>query len=147
MVAADVYGHSLEEDLVHVAPAPVLIRLERLDDGVPGGVEVGGGVPVLRVVAAADVPADLAQAQVHPLVAYPQAVLAAVGARRDLVYCAEVSAIFGYARVSATDQNLATQLDDLTQAGCLRIFQEKVRARVPAVRRSRSYLLRCGRAT
>jgi DNA invertase Pin-like site-specific DNA recombinase len=34
--------------------------------------------------------------------------------------------IFGYARVSATDQNLATQLDDLTHAGCLRIFQEKV---------------------
>jgi DNA invertase Pin-like site-specific DNA recombinase len=33
---------------------------------------------------------------------------------------------FGYARVSATDQNLATQLDDLTRAGCLRIFQEKV---------------------
>jgi DNA invertase Pin-like site-specific DNA recombinase len=33
---------------------------------------------------------------------------------------------FGYARVSATDQNLATQLDDLTRAGCSRIFQEKV---------------------
>ena len=32
---------------------------------------------------------------------------------------------FGYARVSA-DQNLATQVDDLTQAGCTRIFQEKV---------------------
>jgi DNA invertase Pin-like site-specific DNA recombinase len=33
---------------------------------------------------------------------------------------------FGYARVSATDQNLDTQLDDLTRAGCMRIFQEKV---------------------
>jgi len=33
---------------------------------------------------------------------------------------------FGYARVSATDQNLDTQLDDLTRAGCTRIFQEKV---------------------
>jgi DNA invertase Pin-like site-specific DNA recombinase len=33
---------------------------------------------------------------------------------------------FGYARVSATDQNLATQLDDLTRAGCARIFQENV---------------------
>ena len=32
---------------------------------------------------------------------------------------------FGYARVSA-DQNLATQVDDLTQAGCTHIFQEKV---------------------
>ncbi|MVN79215.1 hypothetical protein GO988_23025 [Hymenobacter sp. HMF4947] len=34
--------------------------------------------------------------------------------------------IFGYARVSATNRNLATQLDDLTRAGCTRIFQEKV---------------------
>ena len=33
---------------------------------------------------------------------------------------------FGYARVSASDQNLDTQLDDLTRAGCSRIFQEKV---------------------
>ena len=34
--------------------------------------------------------------------------------------------IFGYARISATDQNLNTQLNDLTRAGCSRIFQEKV---------------------
>ena len=33
---------------------------------------------------------------------------------------------FGYARVSAADQNLDTQLEDLTRAGCSRIFQEKV---------------------
>lgn len=34
--------------------------------------------------------------------------------------------IFGYARVSSLDQNLATQLEELTRAGCTRIFQEKV---------------------
>lgn len=33
---------------------------------------------------------------------------------------------FGYARVSAADQNLDTQLEDLIRAGCTRIFQEKV---------------------
>jgi DNA invertase Pin-like site-specific DNA recombinase len=33
---------------------------------------------------------------------------------------------FGYARVSATDQNLSTQVEDLTHAGCTHIFQEKV---------------------
>ena len=33
---------------------------------------------------------------------------------------------FGYARVSATDQNLATQVEVLTQAGRTRFFQKKV---------------------
>lgn len=32
---------------------------------------------------------------------------------------------FGYARVSSKDQNLARQIEALTQAGCKRIFQEK----------------------
>ena len=43
---------------------------------------------------------------------------------------------FGYARISATDRNLATQVDDLTRAGCTRLFQEKVsgtRTRSPAL--------------
>jgi DNA invertase Pin-like site-specific DNA recombinase len=34
--------------------------------------------------------------------------------------------IFGYARVSASDQNLDTQLEELARAGCTRVFQEKV---------------------
>jgi len=34
--------------------------------------------------------------------------------------------IFGYVRVSATDQNLDPQLDDLARAGGVRIFQISV---------------------
>ena len=54
---------------------------------------------------------------------------------------------FGYASVSATDQNLATQVEDLTHAGCTRILQEKVsgtRTHRPA---STSYWRPCGKAT
>ncbi|GHB88773.1 recombinase family protein [Persicitalea jodogahamensis] len=34
--------------------------------------------------------------------------------------------IFGYARVSAADQNTDTQLDALQRHGCDRIFEEKI---------------------
>ena len=37
--------------------------------------------------------------------------------------------IFGYARVSTTDQNLDAQRDALKAAGAERIFQEKITAR------------------
>src|SRR5436190_2707249 len=92
-----------ERDLVDVAPAPVLARLGRADDRMGGLVEVRGRVPVRRVVAAADVPAGLAHAQMHPPAAGPQALLAAgdlgrklghgdaVGVRANLIHPASAS--------------------------------------------------------
>jgi hypothetical protein len=59
----------LQIDLVDIAPDPILARLEGLYDGVVGGVEVPGGVFVLGVVAATDVAAGEADAQVHPAIA------------------------------------------------------------------------------
>ena len=56
----------LEGHLVHVAPHPVLSRLQGLDDGVIGGVEVLRGVLVLRVIAASHVAAREAEAKVNP---------------------------------------------------------------------------------
>src|SRR6476646_1393894 len=56
----------VEVDLVGVAPAPLLLRLERLDDRVLAGVKLAGGVLVLGVVTAADVAALGAEAQMDP---------------------------------------------------------------------------------
>src|SRR3954453_8807029 len=72
------------ELLVHVAPAPVFSGLEGLDDRVPDGVRVPARVAVRGGVAAPDVPAGQAEAQVHPGRADAQAFLAAFRrARRD----------------------------------------------------------------
>src|SRR4051794_27745785 len=68
---------SLERELVHVAPEPVLAGLGGPDDRVLALRVVRGGVTVRRVVAAADVPARRAHPQVHPRTADLQAILAA----------------------------------------------------------------------
>src|SRR5205807_78399 len=73
-----------EHQLVDVAPAPVLARLDGADDGVLGGAVVGGRVAVGRVVAAPDVAALLAHPQMHPPAPRLQAFLAARDLRRRL---------------------------------------------------------------
>src|SRR3981081_727248 len=76
-----------DKGLVHIAPAPILARLEGLDDRVLGRVEMLSGVAMGRGIAAADMAAGQAQAQMHPGAADPQAILAARGARRDGADC------------------------------------------------------------
>jgi len=83
----------LEEQLVGVAPPPVLSGLEGPDQGVVVvPVPVGRGVTVGRVVAAPDVAAVHAKAQVDPLAARAQAVLAALGGRGHVGHGVEVRA-------------------------------------------------------
>jgi hypothetical protein len=67
---------------VHVTPAPILSRLERLDNRMATFVEMLPGVPQRRGIAAAYVTAGEAQAQVYPTRADSQAILAAFGTRR-----------------------------------------------------------------
>src|SRR5467141_1315439 len=71
----------LHRYLIDVAPAPAFPRLERGDDRMLRGVKVLGGMLVLGFVAAADVPAGPAQAQMHPRIAHLEAFLAAFAAR------------------------------------------------------------------
>jgi|SRR5690348_4268506 len=60
---------------IHVAPAPVFAGLGGADYWVAGVLVVGGGVFAYRVVAAADVAAGLAHAEVDPLHSQGQALL------------------------------------------------------------------------
>ena len=76
---------TLNLDLVHVTPAPIFARLERLDDGVLGAVKMFGGVTVGRAVATSDVAAREAEAQVDPSSADLQAIFTALGGRDDLL--------------------------------------------------------------
>src|ERR1700728_4826842 len=69
--------------LVHVAPAPVLPRLDRLDDRMAYQVGMGGCVTVRRRVAAAHQATCRAHAEVHPPAPYCHARLAPVGVRDD----------------------------------------------------------------
>jgi hypothetical protein len=59
-----------------------------------GCVEMFGRVLVLRRVAAADVPARFAQAQVNPIVSDLQTIFAAIRARRDIANLVQMCAGF-----------------------------------------------------
>src|SRR6266851_1885762 len=95
----------VELDLVGIAPAPVLARLERPDDRMSGLVEMRGGVFVRGAVAAADMTTLHAEPKVHPRAAHAQAVLASVGAGRDLTDLVEMRA--NVHRIQPTTQRAA----------------------------------------
>src|ERR1700674_1361925 len=96
-----------EIQLIDVAPAPVLARLKGPHDRVAGPLEMCSCVLVRRVVAAAHVPADHAEAQVHPPATHPQAVFAAVGAGGDFADLIDVVA-FLHRGLLAYDATLAS---------------------------------------
>ena len=83
----------IEEELVNITPPPVLPWPERLNDRVTGCMEMLGGVLILRIVAAADMPAFKADAQVYPGVADFQAILAPISARCDLTYLVKMTTL------------------------------------------------------
>jgi hypothetical protein len=71
---------SVDEDFIHIAPEPVLAGFEGLDDWVLGFLEVLSGVFAGGGIAAADVAAGEANAQMNPLAAGFQTFLAALAA-------------------------------------------------------------------
>jgi len=79
-----------KHNLIDVAPSPVFAGLEGFHDGVLGRVKVFGGVFVLRRIAATDVAAGKAQAQVDPGVAHLQTFFASLGMGLYVVDLVEV---------------------------------------------------------
>src|SRR5439155_5854993 len=71
-------------DLVDHAPAPILSGLDRAQDRMPRFARVPGRMPARRAVKAADLPARLAHARLHPTTAGPQALLAPLDGARGL---------------------------------------------------------------
>ena len=68
-----------QNDLINITPSPVLARLERPHDRMPGGMEMLGGMPVLRGITAAHMPAGKTKPKMDPGIAHFQAFLAAFG--------------------------------------------------------------------
>ena len=56
----------IEKDLIDVTPAPAFGRIISLDNGMLGFVKMRGRVPVRRLIAAANMAAGSAQAQMQP---------------------------------------------------------------------------------
>jgi hypothetical protein len=90
--ANDSAGQSAEIKfhLVHVAPAPVLSRLEGTDDGVTCGVIMFRRMFVLRRVAASNFAADHAKAKMHPDIAHLQAFFTSTSVRFDILNLIDV---------------------------------------------------------
>jgi hypothetical protein len=83
----------LEEELIRVAPEPVLSGLERSDYRMAACTVVLGGVRVLGAVAASNMATGLAHSKVHPGVTELKAFLASVAARLDVSHLAEMPAL------------------------------------------------------
>ncbi len=84
----------IEQDFVHVTPAPSFRRIVAFYNGMPGGVEMLGRVRIGRIVAAADMAAGAADPQMQPLAADLQALLATECARRDIADAGDVGTAF-----------------------------------------------------
>jgi hypothetical protein len=111
----------LDEELVLIAPSPILTGLEALDDGMVRRVIVLRGVLVRRVVTAADVTARETEPQMHPAAVDLQAFLATFGCPRlDVANLIEMGAArshvasrgrASYKVLSFTRVGIATSLD------------------------------------
>jgi hypothetical protein len=82
------------KNLVHITPHPGLTGLDGANQGMLGFVKVFGGVFILRGIAATNVAANEAHAQVNPSIAELNAFLAHMNVGFSYLNFVEVSASF-----------------------------------------------------
>jgi hypothetical protein len=82
IVVTDIDRQFLKIQVIDIAVAPVFTGFERFNDRMTGGMRVPAGMLVFRVVAAADMPTGLAQAQMDPGISHRKAFFTAIAARR-----------------------------------------------------------------
>jgi len=88
----------LEYHLVDVTPSPVFPWLEGTDNRVLRRVKVFGGMLILGIIAAANMPAFETEAQVYPRIPDFQTILAAIRAWCNMSYLVQVSTLYSQDR-------------------------------------------------
>jgi hypothetical protein len=73
----------IEEYFIDKTPTPTLRWVVALDDGMPSGMKMLGGVPPRRLIATPHVSTGSADPQVNPMLVNLEAFLAAQSTRRD----------------------------------------------------------------
>ncbi len=86
----------VQNNLVDIAPSPPFRRIVAFDDGMAGLAKMLGGVTVWRAVAAADMAARPAEAQMHPSRTKFQTFLAPERARRYITDAFGVRTFVGH---------------------------------------------------
>jgi hypothetical protein len=84
----------LDHGFIDIAPDPILARFKGLDQRMLGGVKMFCGMPMGRIVAASNVPANQADAQVYPTTADTQAIFTALCAGCDAVNLIQMGTVF-----------------------------------------------------
>jgi hypothetical protein len=90
-------GYGSEEHLIDVTPAPILARLERLNDRVFGSVKMLGGVLVFGGITATDVATLQTKPEMDPSVVHLKAFFTAFATGSDLLdfFCVGTSLSHG----------------------------------------------------
>src|SRR5262245_23306715 len=97
----------LEEQLVDIAPAPILAGLEALHHRMLRRLEMLGRVLARRLIAATDMAANQAHPQMDPATMRLQAFLAALRrARRDVADLIKMVAALGHARLLSQERRI-----------------------------------------